>query len=134
MSLPRSLPRPLVELAARWFLAMATPTRIELVVLLQDGREATVQQLSEMVDTTPQNVSKHLNHLREAGIVKKRKDGVYARCTIADPTALSVFEQVLASLIRQLGELAQLTGEDRPSPNGGVRAGGRAYPGSRAAG
>ena len=62
-ALTHPLPDDLVELIAERFRALAEPTRIKLLDRLRDG-EATVLELTVLVGTTQQNVSKHLNLLR----------------------------------------------------------------------
>ena len=80
MSLPHPVPDELVELIARRFRAIGEPMRIKLLDRLRDG-EATVNELSEAIGASQQNVSKHLALLAEAGILGRRKDGnrVYYR-------------------------------------------------------
>ena len=62
--------------------------RIRLLDRLRDG-EASVQELTDALGTTQQNVSKHLAVLHAAGIVSRRRDGNRALYAIADE---SVFE------------------------------------------
>ena len=56
---PSPIPDELVELIARRFRLLAEPTRIRLFDRLRDG-EATVHQLADELETSQQNVSKHL--------------------------------------------------------------------------
>ena len=81
------LPDELVELIAERFRALAEPTRIKLLDRLREG-EATVLELTALVGTTQQNVSKHLVLLQRAGIVARRKQGNFAYYRIADETRL----------------------------------------------
>jgi len=117
MSCPHPLPDPLIELLAGRLRVIADPTRIKLLDLLQDG-EATVQQLTDMLDTTHQNVSKHLALLHQAGLVRRRRDGVFVHYAIADPSALHVFEELSSAVARQVGELARILRHEQPSANG----------------
>jgi DNA-binding transcriptional ArsR family regulator len=64
----------LIELIAERFSALSEPTRVKLLDRLRGG-EATVLELTELVGTTPQNISKHLGVLRRAGIVARRRQG-----------------------------------------------------------
>lgn len=109
MPLPHPLPEPVVELIARRFRVMGEPMRIRILDRLRDG-DATVQELTEALDTSQQNVSKHLGVLLEAGVVSRRKDGNSAYYAIADEGVLALCEQVCGSLQRQLSELAELVG------------------------
>jgi DNA-binding transcriptional ArsR family regulator len=103
------LPDDLVELIAERFRALAEPTRIKLLDRLREG-EATVHELTEVVGSTQQNVSKHLGVLRHASIVRRRKDGNFVHYSIADDGVLALCEDVCGSLRRQLEDLRTLVG------------------------
>ncbi len=107
MSLPHPLPDPLVELIARRFRVIGEPMRIRLLDCLREG-EATVLELTDALDASQQNVSKHLQVLLEAGIVGRRKQGTYAYYSIADEAVLALCEQVCGSLQRQFADLNAL--------------------------
>jgi len=109
MPAPHPLPDPLVELIAQRFRVMGEPLRIKLLDRLCDG-EASVQELTEALGATQQNVSKHLGVLHQAGVVSRRKEGNRAYYAIADETVLVLCEQVCGSLARQFAELADLLG------------------------
>jgi DNA-binding transcriptional ArsR family regulator len=68
MAVTHPLPDDLVDLVAERFRALSEPTRIKLLDRLRE-REATVLELSELIGTTQQNVSKHLGVLQRSGIV-----------------------------------------------------------------
>lgn len=91
------LPEELVQLIADRFRALAEPTRIKLVDRLREG-EANVVELTELVGTTQQNVSKHLSLLQRAGVVTRRKQGNYAYYRVADETIFALCEAVCGSL------------------------------------
>jgi DNA-binding transcriptional ArsR family regulator len=105
--LPRPLPDPLAELIAKRFRVLAEPTRIKLLDRLREG-EATVQELTEAVGTSQQNVSKHLGVLLDAGIVARRKQGNSSYFAIADDGVFEICESVCGSLQRQLAALNEL--------------------------
>lgn len=109
MALPHPLPEPVVELIARRFRVMGEPMRIRILGRLCDG-EATVQELTEALETSQQNMSKHLGVLHDAGVVRRRRDGNSVYYAIADESVLALCEQVCVSLQRQLSELAELVG------------------------
>jgi DNA-binding transcriptional ArsR family regulator len=81
--------------------------RIRILDLLRDG-ELTVQELTTALETSQQNVSKHLVLLHRAGIVARRKEGNYVCYSIADETVFELCEQVCGGLSRQLAELSDL--------------------------
>jgi ArsR family transcriptional regulator len=103
------LPDELVELIADRFRALAEPTRIKLLDRLREG-EATVAELTTLVGTTQQNVSKHLNLLQRGGIVARRKDGNFSCYRIVDETVLALCEVVCGSLRARFDTLGRMTG------------------------
>jgi DNA-binding transcriptional ArsR family regulator len=105
--LPHPLSEELVELIARRFHLLAEPMRLRLLDRLRDG-EATVQELADELETSQQNVSKHLALLSDAGILARRKDGTHAHYRIADEDVLVLCEQMCGSLERQLRGFAAL--------------------------
>lgn len=102
--LPSPLSEPLAELIAKRFRVLAEPARIRLLDRLRSG-EASVQELTDSLGTTQQNVSKHLGILAGAGIVERRKEGNLSLYRIADESVFDLCEQVCGSLARQLEEL-----------------------------
>jgi DNA-binding transcriptional ArsR family regulator len=102
------LPDELVSLIAERFRALAEPTRIKLLDRLREG-EATVHELTILVGTTPQNVSKHLNLLQHAGIVARRKQGNFAYYRIVDDTVYALCESVCGSLRGRFDALRRVT-------------------------
>jgi DNA-binding transcriptional ArsR family regulator len=107
MTVSHPLPDDLVELIARRFRALSEPTRIKLLDRLREG-EATVLELTELIGTTQQNVSKHLGVLQQSGIVARRKHGNFAYYRIVDEGVLSLCEAVCGSLQEQIESLHQL--------------------------
>jgi DNA-binding transcriptional ArsR family regulator len=102
------LPDELVELIADRFRALAEPTRIKLLDRLREG-EATVLELTALVGTTQQNVSKHLNLLQHAGVVARRKEGNFAYYRIADETVYALCEAVCGSLQDRFATLSRVS-------------------------
>ena len=102
--LPSPLSEPLAELIAKRFRILAEPARIRLLDRLRGG-EASVQELTESLGTTQQNVSKHLGILAGAGIVERRKEGNLSLYRIADESVFDLCDQVCGSLARQVEEL-----------------------------
>lgn len=60
--------------AARFFLALSDPTRLALLDALRDG-ERPVGELVDALGCPQPKVSRHLKVLKEAGIVRDRRDG-----------------------------------------------------------
>ena len=87
MALPHPLPDELVELIARRFRVIGEPMRIRLLDRLREG-EASVNELTEALGASQQNVSKHLAVLAEAGILGRRKAGTHVYYRIVDESVL----------------------------------------------
>lgn len=101
---PHPLPEPLVELIAQRFRVLGEPMRIRLLDALREG-SLTVGELQDATGASQQNVSKHLSVLRDAGLVRRTKEGTFARYEIADATVFAICEQVCGGLRQQLAEL-----------------------------
>ncbi len=107
MALLHPLPDDLVELIARRFRVIGEPMRIRLLDHLRDG-EATVSVLAETLNTSQQNVSKHLAVLADVGIVGRRKAGNNVYYRIVDEGVLAQCDQVCGSVQAQLKALNAL--------------------------
>jgi ArsR family transcriptional regulator len=91
------LSRAALELIAQRFRALADPTRLALLQALFE-RERTVQDLCAVTGASQANTSKHLALLLEQGLVARRRDGLFARYRIADPTLERLCRVVCSSL------------------------------------
>jgi DNA-binding transcriptional ArsR family regulator len=111
--IPHPLPEALVELIAGRFRVIGEPMRIRLLDVLRDG-PLTINELTETLGASQQNVSKHVGVLAQAGIVAREKDGNRVRCSIADESIFELCELVCGSLRQQMADLDQLL-------TGGVR-------------
>jgi DNA-binding transcriptional ArsR family regulator len=107
MPLPHPMPDDLVELIARRFRVLGEPMRIKLLDQLRAG-EASVNELSEALDASQQNVSKHLTVLAEVGILGRRKQGTYVYYRIVDEGVFALCDQVCGSVQQQLLALNEL--------------------------
>ena len=107
MPLPQPLPDDLVELIARRFRVLGEPMRIKLLDRLREG-EASVNELSDSLDASQQNVSKHLAVMAEVGILGRRKEGTYVFYRIVDEGVFALCDQVCGSVQEQLRALSEL--------------------------
>ena len=105
--IPHPLPDPLVELIAQRFRVIGEPMRIRVLDALRDG-PMSINELTEALGATQQNVSKHIGVLAQAGIVGREKDGNRVRCFIADESIFELCELVCGGLRQQVAELDQL--------------------------
>ena len=65
----------------RIFMALADPTRRAILQRLSEG-EAPVTELAAPFDMSLPAVTKHLNVLEQAGLLRREKDGRIRRCHI----------------------------------------------------
>jgi DNA-binding transcriptional ArsR family regulator len=107
VSVPHPLPAPLAELIAQRFRVIGEPMRIRLLDALRDG-PLTINELTEELGASQQNVSKHVSVLAQAGIVTREKEGTRVRCSIADPTIFNLCEIVCGGLRQQVAELDEI--------------------------
>jgi DNA-binding transcriptional ArsR family regulator len=96
------------------FVAVADPTRRLLLERLRSGGASSIQALGEGLPMTRQAVTKHLDVLRGAGLVRVRRDG-RERLHELEPAPLEAVDEWLrpyaeawddrlAALRRHLGE------------------------------
>src|SRR5512133_292582 len=82
-----------LRLIADRFKALSEPMRLKLIMVLEQG-EKNVGQIVEQVSSTQANVSRHLQYLTEAGILKRRKDGLHVFYSISDPRVFDLCQVV----------------------------------------
>lgn len=88
-------------LVARRFAVLSEPMRLRLVQALFDG-EKNVNTLVAETGGTQANVSRHLATLTQANVLARRKEGLQAFYSIADPSIFKLCELVCGSLEKQL--------------------------------
>lgn len=86
--------------------AFAEPTRLRLMALLLDG-ETCVCDLTAALEIPQPTASRHLAHLRRAGLVRVRKSGLWAWYSLA-PASGPVHEHLLACLGACRAEIPEL--------------------------
>ena len=94
-----------LELVARRFAVLGEPMRLRLLRALFDG-EKNVHTLVELTGGTQANVSRHLQTLTEAHLLKRRKDGLQVFYAIADPTLFKLCDLVCGSLEKEHAAMA----------------------------
>jgi DNA-binding transcriptional ArsR family regulator len=101
---------------ARFFKALAHPTRIRILeILVRGGR--TVYELQEALGLDQPSVSQQLAVLRNQGVVNAEKEGLAVRYTLRDPLIgelLDVARRIFNNhLVSTRGLLLQLQKESR---------------------
>ena len=59
------------------FAALAHATRLRCLILLVENKELCVCELTHATGAAQPNISRHLAHLREAGLVSDRREGLW---------------------------------------------------------
>lgn len=96
-----------IELIAVRFHALGEVSRLKLIVAVGNG-EKNVSQLVEATGLSQANVSRHLQTLTDAGILVRRKEGVYVFYSTVDPTVFDPCEVVGTSLQKRLSGQAKV--------------------------
>ena len=86
-----------LQLVAARFKVLSDPMRLRILQNLEAG-ETSVSALTEAVEATQPNVSKHLKLMQDAGLLARRQDGNTVYYSIADPTVFELCEVVCSSL------------------------------------
>ena len=84
------------ERAIELFHALSDETRLEIIELLRKG-ERCVCELTDTLDAAQSRLSFHLRVLKDAGIVRDRKDGRWVHYEL-DPEAFKEMENLVSSM------------------------------------
>ena len=78
--------------------ALAEPTRLGAMRLLADGSERCVCELLQTLGATQSRMSRHMQVLRQAGLVQDRRDAQWVRYRLNPDLPLPVARLVRAAL------------------------------------
>jgi ArsR family transcriptional regulator len=102
-----------LEMVAERFRVLGDPLRLRLLNALSGG-EKSVTELVEETGASQANVSKHLAVLLQAGLIDRRKEGLFVYYSSADPNVFQICDVVCGSLkerlARNLSELRRVNG------------------------
>jgi len=88
--------------------AFANPTRLHILELLGKG-DWSARDLQQELGVSKANLSQHVNVLKTAGVIKRRRDGKEVQFSLAMPevkTACQLIRNVLRAQIRSGRQLA----------------------------
>ena len=92
------------ERSIELFHALSDETRLEIIELLRGG-ERCVCELTDTLDAAQSRLSFHLRVLKDAGIVRDRKDGRWVHYEL-DPDAFEEMETLISAMKPRLLERA----------------------------
>lgn len=87
-----------MEYAATIFSALSDPIRLRSLALMAKEGELCVCELTQALQASQPKVSKHMATLREAGLVKDRRDAQWVLYSIAADLPCWVHELLAAAL------------------------------------
>ena len=96
-----------LELIAARFRVLGEANRLRLIRALESG-EKSVNQLMTLTGLTQANTSRHLQHLTQAGILARRREGLNVIYCINDPGILELCALVCGSMQRQVAQQARV--------------------------
>jgi len=110
--------RPINEIKADLFRALAHPARIRALEVLAEG-ERSVGELQPHVGLEASHLSQQLGVLRRAGLVTNRREGQSVIYAIRDPQLVELLSVAKDLLIASLSESQELLEELRSEALGG---------------
>ncbi len=96
-----------LQLVAARFKVLSDPMRLRILQVLEGG-ESSVSALTESVESTQPNVSKHLKTMQDAGLLARRQEGNTVYYSIADPTVFDLCDVVCSSLAERFNAHASV--------------------------
>jgi DNA-binding transcriptional ArsR family regulator len=99
-----AIPPEILDQMASKFRMLADSTRLAILRVLMLEGEKNVSQVVEETGRTQANVSKHLKHMAEAGLLARRKEGLQVFYRLDDPVIEKVCRLVCDSILNDLKE------------------------------
>lgn len=92
---------------AEYFRALSEPLRLKILNALRD-KAYNVGELTDLLDCSQANVSKHLATLMRYGFVERSAQGTNAFYRIADPRVYQLCDLVCGQMARRFANQAQM--------------------------
>ena len=99
--MPHTLNAAALQRVARYFQALADPTRLQIVNHLRTGPQ-NVSQLAAMCGCSLANTSRHLGLLAQNGLVERQSQGTCVYYHLADPAISTLCDLVCEKVLRGL--------------------------------
>jgi DNA-binding transcriptional ArsR family regulator len=105
----------MLELVAERFRLLSEPMRLRILEWLRRHPDSAVGEIAEALETSQQNLSKHLASLHSAGVTSRRKDGNHVRYAVADPGVLELCDLVCGAITERHAELGRRISTGEPA-------------------
>jgi DNA-binding transcriptional ArsR family regulator len=103
----------MIERVARRFRALGEPQRLRILQALENGARTVGEVVTELKGNQP-NISRHLQALYDAGLLRRRREGNNIYYSIADPVVHELCALVCDSAHREAAAgLAALRGNGK---------------------
>ena len=112
LSRPSEPSRPLSEIKAELFKALAHPARVRVLEVLADG-ERSVGEIQPLVGIELSHLSQQLAVLRRAGVVVSRKEGSSVIYAVRDGLVVDLLRVAKELLIKSLSDTNDLLADLR---------------------
>lgn len=103
-----------LELVASRFRVMAEPVRLRILQMLEREGEMSIGELTDSLNLSQPNVSKHVKILTESGLVARRQEGNTVYCTICDDSVFELCDVVCSSLRERFNAQTAVLARPRP--------------------
>lgn len=100
----------IIELESSYLRAIAQPTRLKILYFLRAGEKCQCEIIPRMKEDQS-NISRHLTHMRDIGILESRKEGVSVYYKIKDKRVfplLSLVDEMVKEGIKEKAKLVKV--------------------------
>jgi len=100
----------LIEIESDFLRAIAQPTRLRILYFLKDGEKCACEIIPKMKEDQS-NISRHLTHMKDVGILESRKEGVSVYYKIKDKRVfilLSLVDEMIKSEIKEKARVVKI--------------------------
>lgn len=105
---------------AEYFRALSEPLRLKILNALRD-KARNVGQLTELLESSQANVSKHLATLTRLGFIERTAQGTSAFYRIADPRIYQLCDLVCGQMAQRFASQAEMLGAPAPTARSTTR-------------
>lgn len=97
----------LLHLESDFLKAISQPTRLKISYFLKEGEKCACEIIPEMGEDQS-TISRHLNHLKDSGILDSRREGVSVYYRIKDKRVFDLLSLVDVMIRAQVKEKAKM--------------------------